>query len=345
MSGDAMKQLIPTNIITGFLGVGKTTAITHLLKHKPEHEIWSVLVNEFGEIGIDGAMLKSVNAHVREVPGGCICCVAGLPMKIALNMMIATTKPDRIIIEPTGLGHPEEIINTLTGEYYDSVLDLRATLTLVDPRKLSDTRYTGNENFQDQLAVADIIVANKMDLCSEQDAQQFQLLVDSFAPAKYASYKVQQGELNPDWLDAPRTQHTLKNPAHHQSQKKNALSPQRELYNAGVRLPEGETFVRRENQSRDAFSCGWLFAPEIQFDFNLLFGWLSGVDFWRAKAVMHTNQGVFIFNSENGVLSVNELAIESPADILDSRIEFIDDKKIAVDELEKELLAIRCFVG
>src|SRR5690606_11188265 len=177
-----MRKKIPTNIITGFLGVGKTTAIMHLLRNKPEDEIWSVLVNEFGEIGIDGAMLKSLKAHVREVPGGCICCVAGLPMKIALNMLIATTKPDRILIEPTGLGHPEEIINTLSGEYYDKVLDLRATLTLVDPRKLSDERYTGNANFQDQLAVADVLVANKTDLANAQDKENFDHLVQSFDP-------------------------------------------------------------------------------------------------------------------------------------------------------------------
>ena len=331
-----MKTLIPTNIITGFLGVGKTTAITHLLRHKPADEIWSVLVNEFGEIGIDGAMLKSVNAHVREVPGGCICCVAGLPMKMALNMMIAKTKPDRIIIEPTGLGHPEEIINTLLGEYYDTVLDLRATITLIDPRKLSDSRYTENANFQDQIAVADVLIANKTDVSSAEDRQAFDALLGSFSPPKQASFWVEQGQLEAAWLDLPRTSHAVKNPQHH---KNNRLSPQRELYNAAVRLPEGERFIRRENSANGFYSCGWLFQPEIQFNFNQLFGWLSGADFLRVKAVMHTNEGVYMFNAEQGVLSVNEIPVQSTADILDSRIEVIDDKTIAIDLSEQLLLA------
>jgi len=330
-----MKSLIPTNIITGFLGVGKTTAITHLLKHKPQDEIWSVLVNEFGEIGIDGAMLKSVNAHVREVPGGCICCVAGLPMKIALNMMIAKTKPDRILIEPTGLGHPEEIINTLLGEYYNTVLDLRATLTLVDPRKLGDGRYTENANFQDQIAVADVLVASKTDECGPEERRAFDELLSSFEIPKQVSFWIEQGQLEASWLDFPRTAHEVKNPKHHQ---KNRLSPQRELYNANVSLPENERFIRRENSANGFYSCGWLFQPQLQFDFNQLFGWLSGAPFLRVKAVMHTNEGLYMFNAENGVLSVNEIPVQSREDILDSRIEVIDDKTIDANTNEGILL-------
>lgn len=332
-----MHTAIPTNIITGFLGVGKTTAIMHLLRNKPEGEVWSVLVNEFGEIGIDGAMLKSINAHVREVPGGCICCVAGLPMKIALNMLIATTKPNRILIEPTGLGHPEEIINTLTGEYYDRVLDLRATLTLVDPRKLSDERYTGNANFQDQLAVADVLVANKTDLASAQDEENFQQLIKGFDVKKQGAYWVEQGQLMSGWLDMVRVARPVKNAQHHRS---NALSPQREIYNLEVSLPEGEDFIRRENQGQDFYSCGWIFRPEWQFNFNQLFLLMTGFAVARVKAIFNTDQGAHIFNSENGVLSVNQLEQSLAVDLLDSRIELIDDKPIASEEIQKILLAL-----
>lgn len=325
---------IPTNIITGFLGVGKTTAIMHLLRNKPEGETWSVLVNEFGEIGIDGAMLKSINAHVREVPGGCICCVAGLPMKIALNMLIATTRPDRILIEPTGLGHPEEIINTLTGEYYDRVLDLRATVTLVDPRKLDDERYRGNANFQDQVAVADVLIANKTDLADDQDKKAFAALLQTFDPPKHAGFWVAQGELSTDWLDYPRLPRAVKNPQYHRN---NLLSPQREIYNAAASLPEGSDFIRRENQGQDYYSCGWLFRPDWQFNFNMLFLFMTGLALVRAKAVLNTDQGMYIFNSENGVLGVNQL---EQSDLLDSRIEFIDDKPIACDVFEQQLLSL-----
>lgn len=71
-----MSNRVPTNILTGFLGVGKTTTILNLLKNKPENENWAVLVNEFGEIGIDGALMTDQGALIKEVPGGCMCCTA-----------------------------------------------------------------------------------------------------------------------------------------------------------------------------------------------------------------------------------------------------------------------------
>ncbi len=342
----AGRSLIPTNIVTGFLGVGKTTAVRHLLSIKPADEVWSVLVNEFGEIGIDGALLKDVNAHVREVPGGCICCVAGLPMKMALNMLIAKTKPDRILIEPTGLGHPEEIINTLTGEYYDTVLDLRATITLVDARKLSDERYNSNANFNDQIAVADVLVANKTDLASADDRAKFDALVAQFQPPKAAAFAISQGQVQLEWLDYPRAAHQLKHPQHHAAQaqvagRNNPLSPQRELYNAAISLPEGQEFLRRENAGQGFYSCGWMFQPQIRFDFNQVFGWLSGLSLVRAKAVLNTDQGLFMFNAEQGVLSVNQLPQEIELDLADSRIELIDDQPIDGDSYESVLLGCR----
>lgn len=153
-----MTQLknIPTNVITGFLGAGKTTAILHLLKQKPEHERWAVLVNEFGEVGIDGSLLagqktEDQGVFIREVPGGCMCCAAGLPMQIALNMLLARAKPDRLLIEPTGLGHPKEVLAVLAAEHYQEVLDLRSTITLVDARKAHETRYTNHPHSTNNL--------------------------------------------------------------------------------------------------------------------------------------------------------------------------------------------------
>lgn len=337
----AGRKPIPTNIITGFLGVGKTTAIRHLLSIKPADEVWSVLVNEFGEIGIDGALLKGTNAHVREVPGGCICCVAGLPMKMALNMMIAKTRPDRIIVEPTGLGHPEEIINTLTGEYYDEVLDLRATLTLVDPRKLGDERYVDNASFNDQLAVADVVVANKIDLATPADLARLDTYLTRFTPPKAGVFSVSQGQLALDWLDYPRLSRPVDFPAHHAAARATRLAPQRELYNNAIQLPEGEEFVRRESAGQGFHACGWLFQPQIRFDFNQLFGWLTGLPLVRAKAVMNTDQGVYMFNAEQGVLSVNQLPPGAELDLTDSRIELIDDKPLDAGQFEIPLLACK----
>lgn len=167
-SNSLQTPAVPTNIITGFLGVGKTSAILYLLSQKPAHERWAVLVNEFGEIGVDGSLLngqysKEQGIFIREVPGGCMCCASGLPMQIALNQLLSKAKPDRLLIEPTGLGHPKEVLQVLSAEYYKKVLSVQKTLTLVDARKLTDQRYTSHDTFNQQIAIADTIIGNKLD--------------------------------------------------------------------------------------------------------------------------------------------------------------------------------------
>ena len=118
-----IRNPIPVNVITGFLGVGKTSAILRLLEQKPADEEWAILVNEFGEIGVDQSLLKGQLAPrsdvmVFEVPGGCMCCAAGLPMEMALSQIFFLGEPDRLIIEPTGLGHPAEVLGVLAPEAY-----------------------------------------------------------------------------------------------------------------------------------------------------------------------------------------------------------------------------------
>ncbi|MCR6653919.1 MAG: GTP-binding protein [Cellvibrionaceae bacterium] len=162
-------QSIPTNIITGFLGTGKTTTILQLLQNKPATERWAVLVNEFGEVGIDGHLLgqnAGEDIFIQEVPGGCMCCTNGLPVQIALNRLLRKARPQRLLIEPTGLGHPAEIIALLRSDLYRQTLDLRATLTLLDARHLGSEKHLGNSTFQQQLQVADVLVANKEDTYS-----------------------------------------------------------------------------------------------------------------------------------------------------------------------------------
>ena len=320
-----MAKAIPTNLITGFLGSGKTTAILHLLANKPKDETWGVLVNEFGEIGIDGAMMSGKGAVVREVPGGCMCCVAGLPMQIGLNMLIARSKPDRILIEPTGLGHPEQILNTLTGKYYDEVLDLRASICLIDPRQLSDSRYLENDNFRDQAQLSDVLVANKTDQCNDHHRQLFEDYSRQFEQQKETGW-VEHGELDIKWLELPRYKrqaHNKKAHSHHHSMPESAP----------LMLPEGESFIRRENRGQGHFSCGWLFDEQMIFSFDRLFQLFNGIPADRLKAVIRTDQGLRGFNAQNGVVSVIEL------DQLDgSRIEIIDKDLPPWDELEGLLL-------
>ena len=183
MSSENQRILgVPTNIITGFLGVGKTSAILNLMANKPENERWAVLVNEFGEIGVDGSLVQGQQSEkqqvfIREVPGGCMCCAAGLPMQIALNQLLNGAKPDRLLIEPTGLGHPKEVLQVLSTDHYRQVLSLQKNITLVDARKLADVRYTQHDTFNQQIAIADTVVGNKLDLYQEGDTQKLEAYV------------------------------------------------------------------------------------------------------------------------------------------------------------------------
>ncbi|NOI81995.1 GTP-binding protein [Vibrio tubiashii] len=319
---------IPTNIITGFLGTGKTTAILNLLKEKPEGERWAVLVNEFGEIGIDGAMLTDQGALIKEVPGGCMCCAAGVPMSVAITALLRT-KPDRLIVEPTGLGHAHKVLATLTSSQFSEYIDLRATIGLVDPRNLTKEKYLQNQNFTDQLAISDIVIGNKVDQCHVSDIDAFNDWVTDQTPPKVFSQLVKQGNFPIELLDSPRREHSVSTEvaAHHHEHAE--LEPQ-------FALAPDQTYVRKENKGQGYFSCGWIFGAEVVFNFDELFSVLSDLTAERVKGVLNTTNGCFAFNVSNGVVSVNEMSLEG----FESRLEVIDNQLLPWDQLEGVLKQI-----
>ena len=323
-----MTLRVPTNIITGFLGVGKTTTILNLLKNKPANEKWAVLVNEFGEIGIDGAILTDQGALIKEVPGGCMCCTAGVPMSVGINALLRQ-KPDRLIIEPTGLGHPKQVVATLTSEQYQNYVDLKATIALVDPRNLLIEKYTSNQNFNDQLDSADVVVGNKVDLCAVADIDAFNDWITNQSPAKIFSKLVKQGDLPLEVLDIERVHGSASSHIEHHHHDHASQEPQFEL-------PPGKAFIRRENKGQGYFSCGWLFGAEYEFDFDLLFSMLSDLTAERIKAVVNTDQGTYAFNVANGVVSVNQMSLSG----FESRLEVIDSQLMPWDQLEAILLKL-----
>ncbi|MDN3611730.1 CobW family GTP-binding protein [Vibrio ostreicida] len=317
---------VPTNIITGFLGTGKTTAILNLLKTKPHNENWAVLVNEFGEIGIDGALLNDHGALIKQVPGGCMCCAAGVPLSVAVTALLRT-QPDRLLVEPTGLGHAHKMVATLTSSQFSHVIDLRATIGLVDPRYLSQSKYMDNQNFNDQLAISDVVVGNKVDQCLASDIEIFNDWVANQQPAKIYSQLVKQGKFPIELLDNPRLAQvplTHIEPHHHKAES----SP--------LALDPNQIILRKENKGQGYFSCGWLFSAKVMFGFDALFSMLSDITADRVKGVMKTERGYYEFNLCEGVMSVNEMAITDS----ESRIEVIDKQPLPWDQLEDVLKRI-----
>lgn len=329
-----MTQRVPTNIITGFLGAGKTTTILHLLKNKPKDENWAVLVNEFGEVGIDGALMTDQGAMIKEIPGGCMCCTAGVPMSVGINALLRT-KPDRLLIEPTGLGHPKEVIAKLLSEQFMPYVDLKATVALVDPRHLSLEKYTENQNFNDQLDSAQIIMANKVDQVAESDLAQLAIWFESFKQKHEANSEqlhlvtAIQGEFDHSMLDIERVATNQDTPAHEHDHHHADLDPQ-------FGLKPGEKFVRKENKGQGYHSCGWLFGAEFTFNFDQLFSMLSALTAERVKAVINTDQGCYAFNVSNSVVSVNQISLDG----FESRIEVIDSQLMPWQQLEDVLLSI-----
>ncbi|WP_158783610.1 GTP-binding protein [Pantoea sp. BAV 3049] len=317
------------NLITGFLGSGKTTTLLHLLASKPAGEKWAVLVNEFGEVGIDGALLAESGAVLKEIPGGCMCCVNGLPMQVGLNMLLKQAKPDRLLIEPTGLGHPKQILDMLGAEVYRPWLELNASLCLLDPRQLAEAKVVENENFRDQLAAADIIVANKEDrwepqtrqalaLWQAQDQAERQVVTTSF------------GKIDPTLLDLPRKNfRDLPQGHHHHPQPPSQL--------AALSLNQNTRWRRSLNQGQGYFSCGWVFDEETVFDTVGLLEWVRLAPVTRIKGVMRIREGLVSVNRQGEDFRIETRQSTPP----DSRIEIIHESQADWNALQATLLKLR----
>ncbi|WP_052285137.1 CobW family GTP-binding protein [Kluyvera genomosp. 1] len=320
-----------TNLITGFLGSGKTTSILHLLAHKPADEKWAVLVNEFGEVGIDGALLADSGALLKEIPGGCMCCVNGLPMQVGLNTLLRQGKTDRLLIEPTGLGHPKQILDLLTAPVYEPWIDLRATICVMDPRQLLDEKIASNENFRDQLAAADIIVSNKSDRTTPESQQ---AMTDWWQQngGERQHLATTQGNIDVALLDTPRSNlaKLTASAAHTHSHPSNkglgALS-----------LPEHQRWRRSVNQGQGYHACGWIFDADTQFDTIGLLEWARLAPVARLKAVMRISEGLVRINRQGADLHIETQNVAPP----DSRIELINDVETDWNGLQSALLKLR----
>lgn len=311
-------EAVPTNIITGALGVGKTTLIQSLLKHKPVEERWAVLVNEFGEVGVDGRLLsnpENTGVYIREVPGGCMCCTSGLPMQIALNMLLAKAKPHRLLIEPTGLGHPKEVLQTLTAKHYQDVLDVHATLTLIDIRKLSDERWREHSTFREQLQIADHIVATKVDLYGDDLMPKLRKYLHELDITDTPISAAKNAHLDLDILFAKsKYMPTGDENAHTHS----TIATQNSL-----KAPSNGS-IKVSNSGEGYFSYGWICSPTEVFDFHKVMSTLSALSIERLKAVLITNEGVIECNISDGCLSINNTGLEEAND---SRLEFLTQEK------------------
>jgi len=270
--------MIPANLFTGFLGVGKTTAVVDLLRTKPERERWAVLVNEYGEVGIDGALIEGAGTRgvsVREIAGGCVCCAAAPELPVALHFLLTETKPDRLLIETTGLGHPARLIDTIRRNYAGRI-ELRATIGLVAPGDVVCPGMFDNPIFMDQVHLADVLVLNKADTATPDMLQAYSTWADGLFPPKLLIAATSQGRLDPAWLDLMPTHERF------------ALHPEAH----GDVAPKDEPLLQLPSRGQPVRyasgqpACGWVFSPADEFDEGKLTALLLGTaDIIRLKGV------------------------------------------------------------
>lgn len=366
---------IPANLITGFLGTGKTTAIRALLDQRPPGERWAIFINEYGMVSMDEALLEQdgvEDVFVQELAGGCFCCETAALFKPMLVQFLKRSRPDRLLIEPSGAGHPASVLDGLReSRFFHDHLDVRATICIVDPKDFDNPRTKENPVFHDQIEMADVVVLNHADHRDADCIARCRAWVEQFEPPKLLITETSFGKLDPEWLELNGT--IVRPPkfpdAHHTHDHPHAAGTAEESSSTGsdtntasatndaapvlVSLgtqPVSEPVIqvkqtalpgqpiRLENSGQGQWACGWIFHRDDCFDrYQLmdLLGSLRSVQ--RLKGVFNCQDDWWTINRTG-----NDTTFRRSAWRRDSRLEIIhNSEEISWSGIEDEVIACR----
>ncbi|GAN62133.1 cobalamin synthesis protein CobW [Acetobacter indonesiensis NRIC 0313] len=233
LPADQQNALVPVTVLTGFLGAGKTTLLNHILTAEHGRK-YAVVINEYGELGVDNDLVVDADEEVFEMNNGCICCtVRGDLIRILGGLMKRRGKFDGIIIETTGLADPAPVAQTFfADEDVRAKTRLDAVVTVVDALNIQQTLKESPEAHQ-QIAFADVMILNKTDLVDEAKLKEVEdtlRTINAFAPihrARKSDVKLTD-VLDRGGFDLQRVlEHMpdfLENPAHHHEEDLSSVS-------------------------------------------------------------------------------------------------------------------------
>ncbi|MDB6441893.1 GTPase, G3E family [Pseudomonas sp. NFACC32-1] len=301
-----MLQNIPTHVIAGPLGAGKTSLIRQLLAQRPADERWAVLINEFGQIGLDAALLTQAADGIAlgEVAGGCLCCVNGAPFQVGLGRLLRKARPDRLFIEPSGLGHPAQLMRQLRQAPWLGVLAVQPCVLVLDARALSDDKPLADAQRQ-TLPTAGLLVLNKSEGLTDADRAR----VMERLPA-IPSYWTQQANLPISRLPglAATGGGVVGN-----------LNVPKDVGQLPAVWSDPTVPICLHQQQEGGWSIGWRWHPSQRFDTAALTRWLQGQVWKRAKLVIHSTEDWVSANALEGAA----LDWQSSEWRQDSRLELI----------------------
>jgi G3E family GTPase len=182
MSNESQSQKIPVTVITGYLGAGKTTLLNRILS-EPHGKKFAVIVNEFGEIGIDNDLVVNADEEVFEMNNGCVCCtVRGDLIRILEGLMRRKGRFDAVIVETTGLADPAPVAQTFfMDDNVGAKTKLDAVVTVADAKWLKD-RLKDAPEAKNQIAFADVVIINKSDLVSASELREVEMRIRAINP-------------------------------------------------------------------------------------------------------------------------------------------------------------------
>lgn len=320
----SMLQNIPTHVIAGPLGAGKTSLLKHLLAQRPASERWAVLINEFGQIGLDAALLSRDEDGIAlgEVAGGCLCCVNGAPFQVGLGRLLRKARPDRLFIEPSGLGHPAQLLKQLRQAPWQQVLAVQPCVLVLDAQALAAGKALPATQ-QEALSSAGLLVLNKEETLSPSQ----RLAIEKQLPA-ISRYWTQQGRLPLAQLPGV-------------SARAGAAVDNVEVPKGVAQIPaiwsDPSLPICMSQAQEGGWSIGWRWHPGQSFDPERVARWLQPLGWRRAKLVIHSTEGWLSCNAvDNRTLSWQPSEWRR-----DSRIELIFDEAQDVDRLQKGLAGCR----